>query len=167
MAFKIDCKMDYKNLEKLMKNMERLTERSVEVGYYDDDQHDGSDVSMGTLANWMEHGVRSRSGEEGAWHIPPRPFMEQSVPIWTDSIEKESAKVVAKALQGKEGQLSGLLDKIGEEGKDAIQTSIDLGNFKELAEVTVKLKQAKGSRFPTVKLVDGGELYEGIKVKVK
>ena len=167
MAFKIDSKIDMSGLDKIMKNMERLTERSVEVGYYDDDPHEGSDVSMGTLVNWLENGTRSRSGEEGAYHIPPRRFVEQGSSIWVDGIEKESAQVVARALQGRESQVNTLLDKIGEEGKESIQASMDMQNFKALAPTTVKLKKAKGSRYATTQLIDTGELYEGIKIKVK
>ena len=165
MAFKIDSKVDYSGLDKIMKNMARLTEREVSVGYDDTPHSDGN--SMADIAGWQEEGVRARSGEEGAWHIPPRPFMDMASSIWASDIEKESAKVVSSALKGNESVLNKNLGLIGESGRESIQAAIDTQQFTKLSPTTIRIKRAKNSRFPETILVDSGKLYEGMSVKIK
>jgi len=163
MAFKIDSKIDYSGLDKIMKNMERLTERSVSVGF-GGEEHEPSGLSVGEIANFLEGGVRnSKSGVTSK----PRPIVTRAAIPWVEDSEKEIRLATIAALQGKEVKLNKELDDIAEKGVLSIQENIDNQGFEPLEQSTISIKRSKGSRWPTKVALDTGFLYQNIEKSVK
>ena len=160
---KIKTEIDYKGLNKIMEATKRLVKREVSAGF-GGEMHSGAKVPVATLALWMEKGTRSKSG---GYHIPPRPFIEQGGNIWAANMGAEAAKVVINTLMNREAKADKSLQKLGDMGEEAIQTSMDLQNFTSLAPKTVQLKIAKGARHTTEMLLESGELYQSVTTKIK
>ena len=159
---KVKTDICWDGLHDMVKNLNRLEDREVRAGF-DERIHEGSGLKTCTLAGYMEHGVRGETGMK----IPPRPFLRQSADIWENSIEKESLAVVKHTLSGKESLVSKNLELIGEEGKEAIQASIELQNFTELSPTTIRIKEAKSSRYARDILLDSGELFQSATADIK
>ena len=159
---KIKTDIDWSGLNKIQKQMERLEQREVKAGY-GDEIHTESGLKMSQLASYMENGVRGDTGMK----IPPRPFIAQALTIWQDSIEKESMLVVDNAIKGKDAVVNKHLQTIAAEGIASLQDSIEMQNFKELSPITVRIKEAKGSRFARDMLLDSGELFQSATSDIK
>lgn len=156
---KVKCVIDYTNINRMIKDLNKLEEREVASGF-DETPHSSGLTSAG-LANILENGTR---GKEGGMHIPPRRFMEQAGVILSSAIDKEARLVLENTLKGKPTLVNQHLDKIAEISKDSIQESIEMQNFAELSSITLRLK--KDSTHPTEILLENGELFENIITRI-
>lgn len=159
---KLSCKIDYKSINRMIEDLQRLSTTEVNVGFDDTLHSDGN--SLADIANWMENGVRD---PEGGWHTEPRRFMSMAQGLWADNIDKEITAIVTGSLQHNNAKVSKNLDLIGEEGKQSIQDAMDSQQFKKLSPTTLRLKRAKNARYIEDILFESGKLYEDIVVEIK
>ena len=164
---RLETKIDMRNIEKMIKNLNRLETTEVVIGFDESPHSSEDDLTNAELAIIMERGVRGSEEEEGAWKIPPRPFIFQGGLILADDIGQPSRLVVANTMKGNVSQVNTNLNKIGVMGVEATQESIDRQRFKKLSPTTIRIKRAKNSRFPTTILVDSGSLYESVNYEIK
>ena len=159
---KVKTDICWDGLHDMVKNLNRLEDREVAVGY-GGGLHDDSGLTVGELAIITEKGVRRDNGGS----TPPRPFMALAKNILAESITPLSVNVVKNTLLDKNSIVTRDLHKIGDLGTESIQMAIDTQEFAALKPETVKIKKQQGSRFADQIILDTGELYQSIEVKVK
>lgn len=144
-AVEIESKAELSFWDQLMERSYRLESVAVEAGYYADQIHDASGLSMGALATIQNYGsVRA--------HIPPRDFMTLSAVYWS-----ENSVSFTKAFQDyafKRKDLKTSMAPVGRLGMRSIQKAINSQMFLPLAPATIA---AKGS---STILVETGELLK-------
>ena len=158
---KLECSIDMKNIERMIKDLNRLETTEIVIGFDDTDHGPEDDLTNSELALIMERGVRGSEGE-GQWKIPPRPFLFRSGTILLEDIDNPSKLVVSNTLKGNAGLVNSNLEKIGKLGVEAVQESIDRQGFRKLSPTTIRIKRAKNSRYATKQLLDSGSLYESV-----
>ena len=161
---KLECSIDMKNINRMIKDLNRLEEREVVVNVDDTPTEKDPSVTNEDVAIWMERGVR---GADGGYHIPPRPFFFRGAVLWEEDIHNEAKLVLTNTLKSNNAQVNKNLDKIGEKGVASVQESINRQGFAKLSPTTIRIKRAKNSLFPTTALVDSGSLYEAINYQIK
>ncbi len=164
MSIKLDTEFDYSGYNQVMKDIQRLVEREVAVGFDDSDHSDKDELTMAELAIIHENGTR---GRDGGYHIPPRKFVTRAGYNLAEVINAESEAVVINSLKGKHSLVNKHLDAIGEKGIQATQEAIDRQGYRKLSPTTIRIKRHKNSRYPTEQLLDSEALYEGVMYKIK
>ncbi len=164
MGIELDCNVDQRALDKIMRNIAELAQREVVIGLDDTDHSPNDELSMQELGVIMEHGTKNK---DGTYHIPPRRFFSQAGYLLAENIEKESRAVVINTVKSKHALVDKNMDMIGVKGVDAVQGAIEMQKFRKLSPTTIRIKKAKGSRTPTTMLVDSGALFESATYKIK
>jgi len=129
---------------RFFKELEELAKLEVRVGFQAGEaEHDG--VDMTDIAMWNELGTR---------HVPPRPFLRQSV----DGNEGKIKKMCEAQMQAiaKGGTAEEAMNAIGIMQKGLIQETIAKGSFAPNAPSTIK---RKGSSKP---LIDTGRMRQSV-----
>ncbi len=163
MSIKTDCKIDATGFHNMLRNMEKLIDHQVDIGY-DDTKHEDSDLTMGELARIHEYGVR---GGKTGWKIPPRNFVEDGANLLNAIIAREVRLVAVNTLQGRHPAAHKHLVDIGDKGEETLVQAIDDGKFWKLKPTTIKIKRDRGLPHPEAILVATGQLREGAVVKIK
>ena len=156
MKFKSTVKSE-DSLKAFMNKVTKLTEYKAEAGFYKEQYHSESKMSMANLATILNYGVKN--GEKG-WKIPPRPFFYKA---WIASFYltfDDSFKLVKDYLYG-EVKIRTAFKKLSDKLANVISTTMVSGDYVDNAEVTIRLK---GFNYP---LVETGKLASSVKSKVK
>ena len=159
MKFKSTVKSE-DSLKAFMNKVTKLTEYKAEAGFYKEQYHSESKMSMANLATILNYGVKN--GEKG-WKIPPRPFFYKA---WIASLNidsKDTCMAVRSYLYGGKPirtVFKELADKLAQRVTMAI-TAGSSATIPDNAEVTIRLK---GFNYP---LVETGKLASSVKSKVK
>lgn len=144
MAIKITDKITPEG-KKLIKEISNLSSLCVKVGFRSgsNTEEDGADVCQ--VATWNEFGTT---------HIPPRPFLRQSVENRKSEISSYMAAQKKKFLKGTGAK--NILNEIGLFQKKNVQAEITEGSFVPNAPSTIKIK---GSSRP---LIDTGTMRQSV-----
>ena len=161
---KLECSIDMKNINRMIKDLNRLEEREIVVNVDDTPTEKDPSVTNNNVAIWQEFGVRAKGG---GFHIPPRKFFFRGAVLWEKDIHNEAKLVLTNTLKANHTQVNKNLDKIGEKGVSSVKESIDRQGFAKLSPTTIRIKRAKNSLFPTTALVDSGSMYEAINYQIK
>ena len=144
----VKSKKQSKGMNQLMKSMKSLQGASVDVGYFDGELHEGSEMSLATLMTIMEYG--SNDGK-----IPARfPFTQTAAtddPKKNTDVRKKISQGITKAIHS--GNTNNLLDILGKHYVDAVGSLFgDTTRLLKNAPLTIALK---GKDSP---LIEHGEL---------
>ena len=140
------------NWDEIFSRLETLGLLASEVGYYQEDKHEGSGLAMSDLALVHERGRKDGS-------IPSRPFMFKAGII--DAVEKQPiySKILGKVITGHFPALVAW-EMVAEISKESLQDAIDGQDFEALNKTYAA---RKGS---DLILIDTNGLYKAGKAKV-
>lgn len=109
-------RQDLSELENYFKNLNGLSAKEVEYGFYDDPHYSG--LNMATLAAIHEQG----------WHnLPERNFMYSTSIHFKPNEAKHVKRIHRAIVQGR--PIEPLLAKLGRDGAESIKMTIDQGTF--------------------------------------
>lgn len=148
---KVTQEIDLKVWDEIIAKTENLGNWEVEYGYYENQSHPESDLSLADIAAINEFGSKTKN-------IPSRPFMFQT--SLSHSADKQH-EILYLDMLFKRKPLRSALKEIGERGVQLVEQIIDMGNFEANAPFTIDLK---GFDRP---LVDTGYLKSHAKSKVQ
>lgn len=148
-----------KQTEKIMKNFESLDGESVQIGYFDGDIHDGSGLTLASLATILEKG---RDDD----HIIARPIFEvtalENEPDTTIAVSRMIKKMIAN-LGRNDRQIPSDLDSIGEFYEKKIKEKFgrpSASGNRSNEPRTIQLKDGKDTPW-----VHDGELRDKLEVR--
>ncbi|MCL1999035.1 MAG: hypothetical protein FWG65_09750 [Turicibacter sp.] len=143
--------------DKLKKELTELSRLQVRIGYQQGDLparqagKSGKNATLLDIAVWNELGTQTKDGKQ---HIPPRPFLRQSVDNNQQQISDFIKKELAGLGNGKTAQQ--ILQRLGTYQKGLIQQEIQKGDFTPNAPSTIKKKKSAAP------LIDTGRLMQGV-----
>lgn len=134
---KIKVTFDKKGFEALYRQLDNMEKWEAEAGYYGDDIHPPSGLSMAHLADIHEEGRDEQN-------IPARPFMTQTAhAIAASNISEEAYRNIIFNGKRTKDELKGMAKKM----EDQISITIAYGNFEDNKPSTVA---AKGFNAPLI-----------------
>ncbi|MCL1987422.1 MAG: hypothetical protein FWG64_05560 [Firmicutes bacterium] len=136
--------------DRLLKELNELATLQVRIGYQQGEKS-SKNATLLDIAVWNELGTKTKDGKQ---HIPPRPFLRQSVDNNQQQISDFVKKELANLGNGKTAQQ--ILQRIGTYQKGLIQQEIQKGNFTPNAESTIRKKKSAAP------LIDTGRLMQGV-----
>jgi len=136
--------------KKLFKALEELAKLEVRVGFQKGEATADNGTDIADIAMW---------NEVGTVHIPPRPFMRNSVDSNEGVIKGNCLKVAEAVVNGMSAEQA--LDILGNMQKGLIQDSIESGGYTPNAPSTIR---KKGSSTP---LIDTGLMRQSVNYVVQ
>lgn len=165
MAVKVGVTVTRDGVADLLKSIKALVKKETLVGVpmenADREPEDGeqSPLTNAEIGYLMETGVPERN-------IPERPFLVPGIESAKDKIVSAMQAGAKKALSGDVEAPEHALNKAGLIGQSAVKSKITDGPFKELSEVTLAKRRAKG-RTGEKPLLDTGQLRQSITYAVR
>lgn len=122
------------------------------------------DVDNGETEKSVPVAPYAAMNEFGTEHIPPRPFLRNSI----DAHGDEWRQLIAAGIRARGvGRVESVLQDVGHALVADVQQTIRDGHFTELAEKTKKAKKRKGRPEPSAPLIDTASLIKSIAFEVR
>lgn len=128
-GFKLEIDYDFTDLQTLHKNINKLNNRHIKVGWLKAKKHKGSKMYLAELAYMQEYGTKK---------IPARPYVRQTMKDWGNILRVDSSNVFENLITGRNFESE--IDKIGYKSKIAFHNSVMKQNMRKLAAWTVSKK---------------------------
>ena len=138
--------------EKALRNLQALSEISIEVGFHEGQNADDGTTPLAAIAYWNHFGTVS---EDGSVAIPPRPFMDA-----LKTHEAELGEFCQMSIQASQNADESAR-QIGAKAVGMIQTEIVDGKWTPNAPSTIRKKK---SDHP---LIDTGRMRQEVHYVIK
>lgn len=132
-GFKLKIDYDFTDLQTLHKNINKLNNRHIKVGWLKAKKHKGSGLYLAQLAYMQEYGTQKDNGK-----IPARPYVRQTMKDWGNILRSDAGNVFEKMLKNQDFESE--ITKIGYKSKIAFHNSVMKQNMRKLAEWTIDKK---------------------------
>lgn len=139
---KIDIKLDsneiLKKYNSIAKNLKELSSKKVVVKF-DEEVEYPSGEKVETIAVYMEYG-----SDEFQVNYPARPFWRTSLKLYEPQIRRRFEHNLEQVANGKM-TANQCYEDLGKQMREYIKKTIYSGNFKPLADSTLKARERKGT----------------------
>lgn len=150
-GFKLKIDYDFTDLQTLHKNINKLNNRHIKVGWLKAKKHKGSKLYLAQLAHIQEYGVKHSDKEDSKsykkrqaqkadnmWKIPPRPYVRQTMKDWGNILRSDAGNVFEKLIKNQDFESE--VSKIGYKSKIAFHNNVMKQNMRKLAAWTINKK---------------------------